>query len=258
MLPLTGYSKAKKYVDFHSKLSDREIIQLKKKYPGPCLTISRQCGIDVSKLCENLVKEFSIYYQSDWAYFDKQLIQKVLLDHNLPERVQKFFAEEKISTLSQMLNELLGIHPPLRKLFKDMMKTVLNLAEFGNVILVGRGSNIITAHLKNSYHIRLVASLDYRIANLSKLMKIKSDETRKIIIKEEKNRKEFISKNYHQNLENPLLYNMTIDIEKFTFNELLKQIKKSIQLKFPKSKIILKQKAIFKGVPKRRGQDYGE
>lgn len=85
-----------------------------------------------------------------------------------------------------MLNELLGIHPPLRKLFKDMMKTVLNLAEFGNVILVGRGSNIITAHLKNSYHIRLVASLDYRIANLSKLMKIKSDETRKIIIKEEK------------------------------------------------------------------------
>jgi hypothetical protein len=51
---------------------------------------------------------------------------------------------------------------------------------------------------------------------------------------------------------------MTIDIEKFTFNELLKQIKKSIQLKFPKSKIILKQKAIFKGVPKRRGQDYGE
>lgn len=99
MLPLSGYAKAKKYVDFHSKLSDREIIQLKKKYPGPCLTISRQCGIDVSKLCENLVKEFSIYYQSDWAYFDKQLIQKVLLDHNLPERVQKFLQKKKFLPL---------------------------------------------------------------------------------------------------------------------------------------------------------------
>ena len=235
MLPLTGYSKAKKYVDFHSKLSDKEIIQLKKKYPGPCLTISRQCGIDISKLCESLVKEFSRYYDTEWAYFDKQLIQKVLLDHNLPERVQKFFSEEKIPTLSQMLNELLGIHPPLRKLFKDMVRTVLNLAEFGNVILVGRGSNIITAHLKNSFHIRLVASLDYRISTLSKVMKIKSDEAKRIINNEEKNRKVFVSKNFHQELENPLLYNFTIDIEKFTFNELLNQIKNSVQLKFPKS-----------------------
>ena len=246
MIPLSGYAKAKKYVDYHSKLSDKEILQLKKKYPGPCLTISRQCGLDTSKLCESLVKEFSRYYKTEWAYFDKQLIQKVLLDHNLPERVQKFFAEEKISTLSQMLNELLGIHPPLHKLFKDMMRTVLNLAEFGNVILVGRGSNIITAHLKNSYHIRLVASLDYRIANLSKIMKIKSDEARKIIIKEEKNRKDFIFKNFHQNLENPLLYNITIDIEKFTFGELFEQINKSVQLKFPKSEIIPKQKVPFK------------
>ena len=82
-------------------------------------------------------------------------------------------------------------------------------------------------------------------------MKIKSDEAKKIIIREEKNKKEFISKNYHQNLENPLLYNMTIDIEKFTFNELLNQIKKSVQIKFPKSKLILKQKAIFNGVSNR-------
>lgn len=240
MFPLSGYAKAKKYVDYHSKLTDKEIFKLKKKYPGPCLTISRQCGIDTSKLCENLVSNFSNYYNTEWAYFDKQLIQKVLLDNNLPERIQKFFSEEKISTLSQMLNELLGIHPPLRKLFKDMMRTVLNLAEFGNVILVGRGSNIITAHLKNSYHIRLVASLDYRIANLNKLMNIKSDEAKKIIIKEEKNRKEFISKNFHQNWENPLFYNIIINIEKFTFSELLKQIKKSVQIKFPKSKLMIK------------------
>ena len=152
MLPLTGYAKAKKYVDYHSKLTDKEIIQLKKKYPGPCLTVSRQCGIDTSKLCESLVKEFSNYYQTNWAYFDKQLINKVISDHKLPERMQKFLSEEKVSTFSQMLNELLGIHPPILQLVKNMIRTVLNLGELGNVILVGRGSNIITSHLKNSFH----------------------------------------------------------------------------------------------------------
>ncbi len=242
MLPLSGYAKAKKYVNYHSKLSDKEILQLKKKYPGPCLTISRQCGIDISKLCESLVKELSTFYQTDWAYFDKQLINKVISDHNLPERMQKFMSEEKVSALSQMLNELLGIHPPILKLVKKMIRTVLNLGELGNVIIVGRGSNIITSHLKNSFHIRLVASIDYRIANLAKLMKIKSDEAKKIIINEEKNRKAFISKTFHLDIESPLLYNITIDIEKFTFNELLEQIISSVQLKFPKSNIIPKAK----------------
>lgn len=238
MLPLTGYAKAKKYVDYHSKLTDKEIIQLKKKYPGPCLTVSRQCGIDTSKLCESLVKEFSNYYQTNWAYFDKQLINKVISDHKLPERMQKFLSEEKVSTFSQMLNELLGIHPPILQLVKNMIRTVLNLGELGNVILVGRGSNIITSHLKNSFHLRLVASVEYRVSNLTKLMRIKHDEAKKIISKEEKNRKEFISKNFHQDLENPLLYNLTINMEKFTFNELIEQIFQSVKLKFPKSKII--------------------
>lgn len=31
MIPLSGYAKAKKYVDIHSQLTEREIIQLKKE-----------------------------------------------------------------------------------------------------------------------------------------------------------------------------------------------------------------------------------
>ena len=36
-------------------------------------------------------------------------------------------------------------------------KTILQLAEMGNVIIIGRGANVVTAHMNNIFHVRLVA-----------------------------------------------------------------------------------------------------
>ena len=164
MIPVvSAYAKAKNYVEYHSQLTEQEMIQLKKKNPGVTLTISRQSGIDTNILCTKLDENFSDYYQTNWVYFDKELFEKVISDHNLPPRIQKFLTEQKVPAFSQMLNELLGIHPPIRKLIHKMASTILNLAEIGNVILIGRGANVISANLKNAYHVRLVAPLEERI-----------------------------------------------------------------------------------------------
>ncbi|MCB0753562.1 MAG: cytidylate kinase-like family protein [Ignavibacteriae bacterium] len=234
MIPVvSAYAKAKNYVEYHSQLTEQEMVQLKKKNPGVTLTISRQSGIDTNILCTKLDENFSDYYQTNWAYFDKELFEKVISDHDLPPRMQKFLTEQKVPAFSQMLNELLGIHPPIRKLVHKMASTILNLAEIGNVILIGRGANVVSANLKNAYHIRLVAPLEERITYYLETNDASWETAKKILLNEDENRRDFLFRTFRKEIDNPFLYNLTIDISHFTLEELTNTIFNSVKVKHP-------------------------
>lgn len=233
MIPLSGYGKAKKYVDSHAKLTEQEIARYKKKSPGPCLTLSRQSGIDTTTLCGKLIELFKSFYSVEWAYFDNDLIKKVIDDHDLSPRIQKYLSEERESAISQMLNELLRLHPPILKLVRQMIDTILNLAEFGHIIVIGRGSNIITSHLYNSFHIRLVAPLENRIKFIQKCKNVTKKMAKKILLKEDKNRKDYLFRTFKKNIDDPLLYNLTINTSRFSFDDLVSFIFETVNAKFP-------------------------
>ena len=132
-----------------------------------------------------------------------------------------------------MLNELIGIHPPMLELIHKMTNTILNLAEVGNVIIIGRGSQIITSHLKNSCRIRLVAPLGDRINNLQKNKVISNDWAKKYLVKEDKNRKVFLSKTFRKDIDDPTLYHALINVSSFTDRELARYIVGLIKCKYP-------------------------
>ncbi|MCB9249471.1 MAG: cytidylate kinase-like family protein [Ignavibacteriales bacterium] len=232
MIPVvSAYAKAKNYVEYHSQLTEQEMIQLKKKNPGVTLTISRQSGIDTNILCTKLDENFSDYYQTNWVYFDKELFEKVISDHNLPPRIQKFLTEQKVPAFSQMLNELLGIHPPIRKLIHKMASTILNLAEIGNVILIGRGANVISANLKNAYHVRLVAPLEERINFYLETTDVSRERAKKILLNEDENRRDFLFRTFKKDIDDPLIYNLTINVSKYNLEELTKTIFEAVKVK---------------------------
>ena len=236
MISKSGYAKAKRYVESHISLSEREINRVKKQFPGPCITISRQGGIDIQPLCEKIMNDLGESYSADWAYFDKELLQKVIEDHHLPDRVQKFLNEEKRPVLNQMLNELLGIHPPIMELIHRMTRTILNLAEFGNVILVGRGSNLITSHLSNAVHFRFISPLNKRIEDLQNRKNISRDWAQKIIMKEDENRKGFLQRVFKKDIDDPAIYHAVINLSKYSEKELISTIETIVKNKLPVNK----------------------
>ena len=66
-------------------------------------------------LNEKLIEFFKVYknpLNSDWAVFDKNLLQKVIDDHNLPQKISEYMKEDKYSNLSSVVQEMLGLHPP--------------------------------------------------------------------------------------------------------------------------------------------------
>lgn len=100
---------------------------------------------------------------------DKELVDKILEDEALPERLASWSPEDHLSGVSFVIEELLGLHRASSRPVQKTTETILRLGEMGNVVIVGRGANVILGHRPEAFHVRLVASLDSRITNIAEL-----------------------------------------------------------------------------------------
>lgn len=229
----SAFTKAKHYVESH--VHDGETGR--KGTVGPCITISREAGAGSGLIAEKLIQLLSPLSKDQnapWAVFDKNLIEKVLEDHHLPKQIAKFLGEEKKSMLTQTMNEMLGVHPPLLKLYHKATETILHLAHIGNCIIVGRGANIIAESLNNAYHVRLIAPLDLRIKNVQEFYGNTKNEAVEFVKKEDAKRNAFIKEHFNKDAEDPLLYHTVINTGLFSLDEVAQIIAESVRIKFPK------------------------
>lgn len=229
----SAFVKAKHYVEIHGHESETGRIAT----AGPCITISREAGAGSGLIAEKLIMQLSPLSKDQnapWAVFDKNLIEKVLEDHHLPKQIAKYLGEEKKSLLTQTMNEMLGVHPPLLKLYHKTTETILHLAHIGNCVIIGRGANIITASLNNAFHVRLIAPLDFRIKNVQEFYGNTKNEAVEFVKKEDAKRNTFIKDHFNKNAEDPLLYHAVINTGCFSLDEVAKVIADCVTTKFPK------------------------
>jgi cytidylate kinase len=235
MKVLGSYEKARIYIEKNSS----EDLKAKKRRlnPGPMVTLSRETGIGAIAICEKLTEYLNLYAienYKDWVYFDKDLIEKVMADHHMPEHFRKLLAEERPPKMDEWFGEILGINPSKLSLIHKTAQTILQLAETGNVIFVGRGAQFITAKLPNVLRIRLVAPLNFRIENSMRLYDVDRKTAADFIRKEDEERKEFIMKYFHKNIEDPHLYDAVINTNTLKENEVAEIIGHCIIRRFSK------------------------
>lgn len=236
MKNLNSYEKARRYIETHSLETDEAKLLKRKLHPGPCITISRQTGIGAEKIGEKLIDYFqqsSSGNDFEWGYFDKNLIEKISEEHGLPLRFDKFLEVGRQTHLNSFFGELLGVHPSKIKLLHKQTETILQLAEYGNVIIVGRGANIITSKLKNTLHVRLVAPLHHRVENCIALYSLSKKEAHDFIEQEDSARGEFIKTYFHKQIDDPLLYHVVINTHLLSFEEIARMIGYLVVKKFP-------------------------
>jgi cytidylate kinase len=231
-MAIGAYEKSKRYIESHTEKSDKPFV---KKEVYPCITISRQTGAGSKPVCEKLIKimdEYSEFEGVKWAFFDRNLIEKVLEDHNLPEQISEFMKEEKYKHLNAVVYEMLGLKPAEWTIIQKTTDTILQLARMGNVVIVGRGANIITSKLKNTFHIRLIASMEKRVEHIKSLMDMNEKEALSYIKKEDENRKKYLKSYFHVDVDDPLLYHMTVNTDLLTHKGTAYLIAEAVVLKF--------------------------
>ncbi|MGD0746132.1 MAG: cytidylate kinase-like family protein [Verrucomicrobiota bacterium] len=178
------------------------------------VVISRQAGCGALVVAEKLAQYLQGHTPGNtcpWTVFDRNLMDKILEDHNLPAWLAKFLPEDRISELEDIIADVFGVHPPSTTVIQQTAETVLKLAQAGNVILIGRGANIITARLPHVFHVRLVAPLDARVEHAHEAYSMTRTEARKFCLCEDSARQRYLKKYFGANNENPLLYHMIIN-----------------------------------------------
>jgi len=181
------------------------------------VTISRQAGCGAFVVAEKLahyLEGHSAGNACPWVVFDRNLMDKVVEDHNLPACLAKFLPEDRISELEDIMVDVLGVHPPSTTVIHQTAETMLKLAEEGNVILIGRGANIVTARLPHVFHVRLVAPLEKRIEHARQFYPEYNKteaQARKFCLREDAARQRYLKKYFGADIENLLLYHMIIN-----------------------------------------------
>jgi len=178
------------------------------------VTISRQAGCGALAIAEKLARylqEHSSKHAASWKVFDRNLMEKVLEDHDLPTRLAQFLPEDRVSYLEDIMADLLQTYPPSQTVIRQTTETILKLASVGNVILIGRGGNVITSRLPNVFHVRLVAPLEDRIEHSHESYGMTKTEARNFCLREDVGRKRYLKKYFRADINDPLLYHLIIN-----------------------------------------------
>jgi len=178
------------------------------------VTISRQAGcgafLVAGRLAE-ILQARDARAAAPWTVFDRNLIEQVLKDHNLPVRFAKFLPEDRVSEIQDAMDELFGLHPSTWTVVEQTAETILRLMQLGNVILIGRGAHLITARLPGAFHVRLVAPLAERIEHAHRFYNMTPTEARDFVDREDKGRRRYLKKYFAADGEDPLHYHLVIN-----------------------------------------------
>lgn len=202
----------------------RETIPRIEEPPRPFVTISRQAGaggITIGRLLSGYLRERykSAKCSCPWTVFDKNLVSEVIKNYNLPERLQEYMSEEKISEIDDILEELFQLHPGKWTLVQKTSQTILHLAKLGFVTLVGRGANVVTSKLEGGFHVRLVGSLEKRLKHLREYYGFTAKQAAEFLKKEDEDRKSYLKSYFGKNIDDPLLYDLVINMDVIPYDE---------------------------------------
>lgn len=180
--------------------------------PRSFLTLSRQAGAGAHSVGERLVEILNGHQpEVPWTLFDDNLVHEVLREHDLPGDLARYMSEERAAEATDFMEVALGLHPPVDGLVRKMKATIIALARIGHVILVGRGSHILTRGLRGGVHVRLVATTEHRQANLGRVFGLDAREAEARMNALDAGRRAWVKRHCGEDIDDPLTYDVVIN-----------------------------------------------
>ncbi len=205
------------------------------KNPGPVITISRYFGCPAN-LCANdlaeMLTEMDGAEDNPWKVISKEILDQAAKELGLtPEKIEFVFKFQKRSAIDEILEALSSKYYKSERKIKNTIREVISaIGAQGRVIIVGRGGAAILKDIPNSLHIKLIASLDYRIDGISRRHEITHAEAKKLAIEMDKKRSllraEFAGKKMEL-----VDYDLIFNCEKFNADQVVNTIAKVSEMR---------------------------
>lgn len=117
---------------------------------------------------------------------------------------------------------LLGLSPSIKEsqaYVEAVNQIILDLAQEGKVVLLGRAGQVILRNHPHSLHIRIIAPLEVRVSRVMQQADISHDAARARIDASDRARRRYLKRYYGVQWDDNELYDLVINTERFVVDE---------------------------------------
>jgi len=172
------------------------------KKHGFVVTISRETGCDALRIANTVVEKLNQDKGgSKWRLISKEILEKSAKKLKVdPSKLDEIMSRQEQNVFEEIIMSFSGKSYPNDIKIKNTIRNVIkNLAQNGNVIIIGRGGVGITHDFPKSLHIKFLAPMDWRIKNIAKRKNFSRDKAEEFVhrldIKRKEMRQFYLQKN---------------------------------------------------------------
>ena len=198
------------------------------------ITISREYGCSAYSIAKEIVKTFNEADKTPeplWAAYERQVLDRVMEEMDLSSSLVKTLTDDALRDLTDILKSAFSDLPPQVAVYQKLAQTIRILAAHGNVIIVGRASNVITRGMKGGYHVQMVAPMEYKVDNVMKFKNVSKKEAEKLVIDNTARRENYIREYVKFDVTDPHNYDLIINLANTTVKGVAHLIIEGMKLK---------------------------
>ena len=177
------------------------------------ITVSRDPGSGGKLIAKGLAECL------DFDLFNQEVIHEMAKSAKVSKRVLQSLDERGLSMLDDMISAV--VHQ--RHLWPDeylqhLLKVIGTIGKHGNAILVGRGANFVLP-VETTFRLRVIAPREFRAQKVAEEFDLPLKDAEHRILKTESDRRAFIRKYFHADIEDPKLYDLVINTGTLSLTE---------------------------------------
>jgi cytidylate kinase len=179
------------------------------------ITISREYGCFGYEIAQETIRLLNGGDKAPtppWAAYERQVLDRVMEDMGLSSHLARTLTDDAQKVMTDILTNAFSKLPPQVAVYQKLAETIRLLAANGNVVIVGRASNVITRGMYGGFHVMVVAPMEYKVDNVMKFKKIQKKEAEKLIIENTARRVNYIKEYVEFDVTDPHHYDMVINL----------------------------------------------
>ena len=198
------------------------------------ITISRQFGAGGITLGKMVAEKLG------YAFADTEIIKMVAEMANVSTHFVETVEKEAGGKFSKIINRLVS-KPLLERVLKDergyideeiyldyLVLIIAQMADDGDVVILGRGSQYILNDHPDAYHILLIDEFENRVRFMQEHYDLSKNRAIHVVKGEDKRRKNLYQKLGKTDYDNPSLYHLVLNMSKINLDQALQLVCKLV------------------------------
>ena len=186
--------------------------------PLTAVTVSRDPGSGGKLIAKGIAECI------DFDLFHQEVIHEMAQSANVSKRIVESLDEKGLSMLEDWVAASIHKHHLWPDAYlQHLLKVIGTIGKHGKAVLVGRGANFVLAP-ENTFRLRVIAPRAFRAQKVAEAFDLPLKDAEHRILKTESERRAFIRKYYHKDIEDPIHYDLVINTGNIQLDEAIESV----------------------------------